>query len=357
LITQDMLPWLCTYQGDMFGQVGLADLDLDLTQEATLILTSGSTGQPKGVLHTLANHLASARASDQIIPFGQGEVWLVSLPMYHVSGLALITRALLHGGTLLFAHKDWRTALVQETVTHLSVVPTQLRQLLAQPDTAAALKTLSAVLVGGAPCPEGLVREAQAQGISIHVTYGASECASQITTTRTDPVGCGPVLSHVQIYIDRDSEILVRGDSVGQGYVTLGQVIPLVDEQGWFHTGDLGRLDDQGCLFVLGRKDRQFTSGGENIHPEEIERVLLAVPEVEQCVVVPVADAQYGQRPVAFVLGSPDRQAVCDALRCLERFKHPDHIFDWPRELSDAMKPDRPAMQQLAESLVRPAGS
>jgi len=353
IVTQAMGAYVCAYEGQDFGSVCLPDLNLDLSQDATLVLTSGSTGQPKGVLHTLENHLASATGSHGVLPFLQDEKWLVSLPLYHVGGLALIMRALLYGGTLLFPDTDWQAVLTQETVTHVSLVPTQLRQLLGQPHTASALTRLKAVLVGGASCPEGLVSQARALGIAIHITYGASEAASQITTTQGTPVGSGRALSHAQVRINQNNEILVKSPSLCRGYVCQGQVTPVTDEQGWFHTGDLGRLDDQGNLFVLGRRDTQFISGGENIHPEEIEQALLALPEVEQCVVVPVPDEVYGQRPAAFIKGSASRQALTDALASMEKFKHPDHFFDWPKDLGDRMKPDRLVMQRLAESLVK----
>lgn len=355
LITQAMLERLCPFTGHVLEQVCLADLDLDLSQDATIVLTSGSTGRPKGVLHTLGNHVASARASDEVLPFARGDVWLVSLPLCHVGGLALIVRALVHGGSLQFAGKDWHTVLIRETVTHLSVVPTQLKRLLDIPEACRALQTLKVVLVGGAPCPDSLVDQARALDIPVHVTYGASEAASQITTTGQVPIGSGSVLSHSEVRIGEDHEILARGQSLARGYVAEGQVLPLVDEQGWFHTGDLGRMDSHGNLFVLGRRDSQFISGGENIWPEEIERALLQVPEVEQCVVVPVPDATFGQRPVAFVACSGSGrcdQALTRALSHLETFKHPDHVFDWPREFRDPLKPDRPRMQALAKSLL-----
>lgn len=352
LITPQMLETLCPCQGSVFERISLSDLDLDPSAEATIVLTSGSTGRPKGVLHTLANHAASARASDEILPFDKGDVWLVSLPMHHVGGLALIMRALLHGGTLLFPDTDWQTALQHETVTHVSLVPTQLRQGLTESETASALARLKVVLIGGAPCPDDLVTQACDRDIPIHITYGASEMASQITTTREVPVGSGPALSHAEIRIDRDHEILVKGRSLCRGYVVQGQVEPVTDGQGWFHTGDLGRLDEQGRLFVVGRRDTQFISGGENIHPEEIEQVLLALPTVAQCVVVPVPDVTYGQRPVAFVRGTASQEAMQAALTALERFKRPDRFLDWPEDLADPMKPNRPHMQDLAKSLL-----
>lgn len=352
LITQDILERLCPCQDHVFEQLCLSELDLDLSQDATIVLTSGSTGQPKGVLHTLVNHVASAKASDEVLPFAKGDVWLVSLPLYHVGGLALIVRALLHGGSLLFADKDWQTTLQQEAVTHISLVPTQLAQGLSRPDTASALTGLKAVLVGGAPCPEGLVSQAQALDISIHITYGASEAASQITTTGAEPVGSGRTLSHAEVRIAEDGEILIKSQSLCRGYVFQGAVMPLAGEAGWFHTGDLGSLDKQGHLFVLGRKDTQFISGGENIRPEEIEQALLALPEVAQCVVVPVPDATYGQRPAAFVKGTASRETMIHALGGMEKFKHPDHFLDWPKDLVGPLKPNRPLMQDLAKSLL-----
>ena len=352
LITQEMLERLCSYREYVFEQLCLSALNLDLSQDATLVLTSGSTGRPKGVLHTLAHHVASAKASDEVLPFSKGDVWLVSLPMHHVGGLALITRALLHGGTLLFPQTDWRTALTRETVTHVSLVPTQLRQGLLEPETASALTRLKVVLVGGASCGDDLVAQACARGVPIHITYGASETASQIATTRDMPVGSGRALSHAEIRIGPAGEIQVKARSLCRGYVVPGKIVSVTDEQGWLDTGDLGRLDAQGTLFVTGRRDTQFISGGENIQPEEIEQALLALPEVNQCVVVPIPDARYGQRPVAFVQGTASQEAMNNALGSLEKFKHPDHFFDWPEDQAAHMKPNRSLMQDLAKSLL-----
>ena len=338
-----------------FKDVTLDDLNLDLSQQASIVLTSGSTGQPKGVLHTLANHVASARASHEVIPFGQDDVWLVSLPLYHVGGLALIVRALLHGGSLLFPEQDWQSSLVNERITHLSVVSTQLKRLLDGDETVQALCKLKAVLVGGAFCPEHLIERCVELGIHVHITYGCSEAASQVTTTRDKPIGSGQALGCVKVEIAKDEEILIQSESLCQGYMVKGQIQPVTDKQGWFHTGDLGELDGQGHLFVKGRKDCRFISGGENIYPEEIERVLMAIPELLQCVVVPVDHPEFGHRPVAFLHAQGDlpcKDVLRDALKTIERFKHPDHYFQWPDGMLGTMKPERGRFEKLACNLA-----
>ena len=341
---------ICHYNACTFGGVFWDDLNLTMEQEATMVLTSGSMGRPKGILHTFANHYYSALGSHERIPFVREDVWLVSLPLYHMGGLSLIARSLLHGGTLRFPQEDWQTDLVKHRVTHISLVPTQLRQLLSTPETCQALEKLKVVLVGGAPCPADLVKRAVDLQIPIHSTYGLTEMASQVTTTAPGeaaecPGGCGQVLSHRELCMARDGEILVKGRTLCKAIVFGDKTFDPLDGEDWLRTGDLGSLDTQGRLTVWGRKDAMFISGGENIQPEEIEQALLQLPEVEQCLVVPIPDDRYGQRPVAFLrpVSSKrmNRSELLEAVLVLERFKRPDHFFYWPAEAPNTFKPDR----------------
>jgi O-succinylbenzoic acid--CoA ligase len=328
----------------LFGGVCLRDLPLDLASPATIVMTSGSTGDPKGVLHRLAHHHASALGSHENIPFGRDDTWLVSLPMGHMGGLALIMRALLHGGTLAFpAPSETLDASIRRTgATHLSLVPTQLRRLL----TRMPRSPLKAVLVGGAACPPSLVERAVAAGLPIHLTYGSTEMCSQVTTTVPGEAGqepgcSGHVLSGRDIKLNAAGEILVRGATCFSAYVTSTSLETPFDAEGWFATGDMGRLDASGRLFVRGRRDTMFISGGENIYPEEIEKALLDRLDAQACVVVPIPDEKYGRRPIAFVKTNQVLPLREDLALNLERFKWPDRLYPWPEDVPVSDKPDR----------------
>ena len=153
-------------------------------------------------------------------------------------------------------------------VTHLSVVTTQLRRLMAGDGFPS--QCLKAVLLGGSGFDETMVVEARKRGVPVHTTYGLTEMASQVTTSSKDdpPHTSGRVLSGRELKINASGEILVRGETLCSGYYRDGQVHSAVDDQGWFHTRDLGDLDGDQCLTVKGRIDNMFISGGENIHPE-----------------------------------------------------------------------------------------
>jgi o-succinylbenzoate---CoA ligase len=165
--------------------------------------------------------------------------------------------------------------------------------------------------------------------------------ASQVTTT---PPGAsheelrtsGRPLPHREVGISSDGEILVRGETLFAGYVEGAAIDRPLDADGWFHTGDLGGLSENGYLGVMGRKDNLFVSGGENIQPEEIEEALSNLEGVEEAVVVPIPDPEFGTRPVAFVR-MPDATVEGEMLtRALEavlpRFKIPVAFHGWPEE-------------------------
>lgn len=339
----------------------LARLRLAGDQAATILFTSGSTGQPRGVCHTLPAHLTAALASNRNLPFGAGHRWLLSLELFHVGGLAILVRALQGGGAVVFAQQQQAlsTAVIHGDVTHISVVATQLAELLRVmgrcPDH------LQAVLTGGGPVPADLVRRATEAGYPLLTTYGATETASQVTTT---PPGAGleqldhagRALSCWDVRVDDHDEILVRGEPLPLGLLTGAGLQPAVDEQGWYHTGDLGSLSAGGDLTVRGRADQMFISGGENIHPEEIERVLNDHPDIREAVVVPVPDERYGQRPVAFIRGVDDGSLRGEELHRwaaarLPGFKVPDRFEAWPQmPKRPGFKPDR---RWLAEHALR----
>ena len=331
------------------------------TRDATIVFTSGTTGVPNGVLHTWRNHVASAVGANANIPVTRGDRWLLSLPLYHVGGLSILVRCALGGATVVLPSDDapLHETLADQGVTHASLVATQLRRLLrADADHPASM---AALLVGGGPVPFDPIEAAHVRGWPIHTTYGCTEMASQVTTT---PPGAsldtlstsGRILPHRRLRIADDGEILVAGATLCAGYAEDDAVDDPRDANGWYPTGDLGRLDAQGRLRVEGRKDHMFVSGGENVQPESIEDALTAHPEVAAAVVVPVADDEFGHRPVAFVR-TTGASVSTDVLRAhcrsiLPAYMVPDHVLSLPESAEDGMKVDRRALQEHARRHV-----
>jgi len=338
-----------------------APLHLALDLPATIVFTSGSAGAPKAALHTFGNHHYSALGSNANIAFASGDRWLHSLPLYHVGGLSILFRCLLAGATVALPEPGapLGKAITISGATHVSLVSTQLLRLLREEDFAPG--RLRAILLGGGQIPASLVDEAITRGLPIHTSYGLTEMASQVTTT---PPGAsrevlhtsGRLLPHREISISNDGEILVKGRTLFSGYVNLDIVGRSLDADGWFRTGDLGELNADGYLLVRGRKDNLFISGGENVQPEEIEEALRRLEGIEEAVVVPVPDTEFGFRPVAFVRTVRGAVTTGDLARALEpdlpRFKIPVAFHGWP-EVGGGMKVDRAFFRERARRLLR----
>ncbi|MCK5000301.1 MAG: o-succinylbenzoate--CoA ligase [Anaerohalosphaera sp.] len=335
------------------------DYNFDLDKNADIIFTSGSSDVPKAVLHTLSNHYYSAVGSEANIPFRAEHTWLLTLPLYHISGFSLIMRALLHGGSIAFAAagESLSESIITCDFTHVSLVPTQLAQLMAMPECLAKLKLLSAILVGGGPIRSSLVKKAIDHNLPIYITYGSTEMSSQITTTSKKCQdllngSSSTILPHRKLRIDVDGHICVKGDTLFKGYVNGSTVSLPADEDGYFRTGDIGSVDQDGSLYVTGRADNMFISGGENIYPEQIERAIGEIETVQAVVVVDVNCGRYGQRPAAFIKMLNDLPIDQDEFKarlgdCLEVFKVPVAFYPWPDNVS-TVKPSRKFFRDLA---------
>jgi o-succinylbenzoate---CoA ligase len=326
---------------------------------ATIVFTSGSTAAPKAALHTFGNHFFSAEGSNANIALAPGDRWLYSLPPYHVGGLSILFRCLLAGATVVLPEPGAPLGDAIGGTTHVSLVSTQLLRLLREKDFERG--GLKALLLGGGQIPVSLVDEAAARGLPIHTSYGLTEMASQVTTT---PPGAsleelrtsGRLLPHREVALSGDGEILVKGKTLFAGYVKGDIIDRPLDADSWFHTGDLGELDESGYLRVRGRKDNLFVSGGENIQPEEVEEVLSGLEGVEEAVVVPVPDPEFGLRPVAFVRtagGFTKPETLERALGpVLPRFKIPVAFHGWPEQVGPGgMKVDRTFLRERARRL------
>lgn len=285
---------------------------------ALIISTSGSEGQPRQVLLGAAQLDSAARAANACLQLGAGDCWLNCLPLYHIGGQSILWRCaraaagvVLHDG---FVAEAVARDLDAYSITHLSLVPAMLSRLLdlgCRPPPA-----LRAVLIGGAALSRPLYDRATAAGWPLFVSYGMSETAAQVATFTPDDGAwheglVGRALPGHAIRIGDDGRIRIRGPQVMLGYLDGSGV----DAEGWLTTGDLGDIDAEGRLTVLGRADDMLISGGRNIHPQEIESCLAACPGVVDVAVTGLPDPVWGDLVVALVVGSIDPARLLDHAR------------------------------------------
>jgi o-succinylbenzoate---CoA ligase len=271
---------------------------LDPDAVHTVVHTSGTSGRPTPVELTYGNHHASALASAENLGRAADDRWLGVLPLFHVGGLAVLIRSAIYATTAVlhgsFDAARVRASLEAGEITLASFVPTMLARL-----RAAGLRgapRLRAALVGGGPVPGELLDWALAAGLPACPTYGMTETASQIVTARPGERSGRP-LPGVELRIGRDGEIRVRGPMVAPGALAA---------DGWLHTGDRGRLDEDGRLHVEGRLKEIIVTGGENVPPVEVEEALLAHPAVRDAGVAGLPDPDWGEAITAFVVLSGD---------------------------------------------------
>jgi O-succinylbenzoic acid--CoA ligase len=297
------------------------------------ILTSGSTGTPRAIGLTPANFLWSAAGSALNLGVEPADRWLCCLPLFHVAGVSILTRSAIYGTTAVvhdgFDPDHVARALAEDEITLVSLVATQLARLL---DTGGDVSRPRAILLGGGPLPLELLERATAAGATVVQTYGMTETCSQVATlapadARRKLGSAGRPLLTAKIEID-DGEIVVSGPTVAPG--SLGP-----DDR--LHTGDLGEIDDDGFLWVTGRKSEIIVSGGENVMAAEVEAVLLRHPTVADVAVVGRPDSEWQEAVTAIVVPaegeSPDEGELHTySTSLLAPFKVPKH-FEFVEEL------------------------
>ena len=312
---------------------------------ATILFTSGTTGAAKAVRLACENHLASARASSEVLGIDSSSRYVCCLPLFHVGGLSIVFRCELTGAKLLL-HERFDAAAVardlRDGATHVSLVSATLARLL----ELGGRFPPAVVAVGGGPVPQQLLQRARDAGLRVVQTWGMTETASMATCERPDDADgttAGAALPGFEVRIEA-GEILVRGPALMQGY--LGHE-PL---HGWFATGDLGELDARGRLTVHARRTDLILSGGENVYPAEVEGALLSHPLVREAAVLPAPDERWGQVPIAYVAADVSAEDLRRFLSDkLARYKLPARIVqmsELPR--TAAGKVDRVTLLQRA---------
>ena len=351
---------------DLLAAAGEHGEEADVDDDDTTILmyTSGTTALPKGVMLRHQDFTAYVTANVELADGTPRGAALLCVPLYHIAGATNMMTTLWTGRRLVlvpqFEPRAWLDVVERERITHAFVVPTMLKQLLDQPDLERRdLSSLEILSYGGAAMPFSVIRRAIERfprNVGFVNAFGQTETTSTLTLLGPDDhrldgtpaeverrtkrlTSIGRPLPDVEVQIVGEEggvlgagevgEIHVRTPRVMKGYAGSAQS-PLVRD-GWLPTRDMGWMDEDGYLFIAGRKDDMIIRGGENIAPAEVEAVLQSHPLVEEAAVVGIPDVEWGQRVAAFVVLRPGGALGADALGefCRQRlasFKKPEVI-------------------------------
>jgi long-chain acyl-CoA synthetase len=347
---------------------------------ALLIYTSGTTGRPKGVMLDHANLNAMCRSVIEGFRLTRDDHSLLILPLFHVNGIVVGTLSpLLAGGRATvagrFDPKTFFAALEGSRATYFSAVPTIYTMLCGLPDDVQPdTSSVRFAVCGAAPASVELLEQFESRyGIPIIEGYGLSEgtCASVVNPLDgpRKPGTVGLPLPGQTIRIVDESgrpvpggeagEVVIKGANVMRGYLNRPEETAKTVVDGWLHTGDIGRFDEDGYLVLVDRAKDMIIRGGENIYPREIEAVVHHLPQVAEAAVVGRPNATYGEEPVLFVSTRPNATVTPEAIRDhiagqLAKYKRPADITildNLPK--NPVGKIDKPALRRLlADSLV-----
>lgn len=312
-----------------------------------LVFTSGSTGMPKGVVLTQSALSCNAEMSVEAHRLEPGSRVLNVLPLFHVGGLNILPTPAFSVGATVVLHErfdpDATCAALQEA-THAITVPTVLQAVIDSDGWECAdLSSLLSISIGSTDVPVPLIQAVQSRGVPVTQIYGATETSPVAIYQQVDEAfestgSIGRAGSKCKIRIVRDGqdaedgepgEIWVKGRNVTKGYWRNPELTAVALQDGWFRTGDVARRDENGFYWFVDRIKHVIISGGENIYPAEIERVLRDVPGVVEVAVVGRRDPKWGETPVAVVVADGG-MAADDVLSPLHgriaRFKHPKTV-------------------------------
>ena len=302
---------------------------------ALLIYTSGTTGVPKGVMLSHRNLLADAWATCTARRLGKDEISLVTAPLYQSGALGSMLGNVLRGNTVVllsgFDPGQVLATIARERVSNALFVPAMIIKLLQYPDLERYdLGSMRSVIYGAAPMPVPVLRQVMDRfGWEFMGAYGATETGpayiafldredhrldgEPLKEARLASVGHEGINAQVRIFDDRDrplppgevGEIVVRGPHIMKGYWKKPRETAEALRGGWYHTGDLGRMDEQGYIFIVGRQKDMIISGGFNVYPRDIEIALVEHPAVCEAAVVGVPHDMWGETPQAYVVLQP----------------------------------------------------
>ncbi|MCL6612738.1 MAG: long-chain-fatty-acid--CoA ligase [Peptococcaceae bacterium] len=293
---------------------------------AIIMYTSGTTGRPKGAVLSHNNLFWASAGITHTIDWRYGDRFLSVAPMFHIGGLAPLVANVHRGCTSVFMPsfdpvKVWQT-IAAEKINFMMSVPLMIAFMIRVPDfTRLDLSSLRFIICGGSAVPETLIKTYHGMGIKVHQVYGITEYSGAVTFWTHD-MGmekCGSMgrtVFHGNVRIvdwntGRDlppgevGEIVCGGPQVFKGYWNNPDATAQALEDGWYRSGDLGKMDEDGFVYVVDRLKDMIISGGENIYPAELEGVIAAHPAVAEVAVVGVPDANWGEIPRAYIVKKP----------------------------------------------------
>lgn len=339
-----------------------------LPGDRLLVYTSGTTGTPKGAVHTATGMAANTAAAIDAQGLDAHTRTLAVLPLFHVGGLCIqVLPTLAAGGTVrLHARFDpgaWLRDVAAWRPTTSLLVPAVMKAIVEHPDWARTdLSSLRFINSGSQVVPPSLIEAFHARGVPVAQVYGSTETGPVSIVLRPEEAlsavgACGRPALGVQVKLAPDGEVLLKAPNLLRGYHRSDS--SAFDADGWFHTGDLAERDTTGRYRIVGRSKELIISGGENIHPAEIENLLAPHPDVAECCVVGLPDARWGEVPVLVVVPHAGRTVDEGALRTL--FDHRLARFKHPRRIVVAVSLPKTALgkvqrQTLTETLLRQMG-
>ncbi|MBN3875295.1 MULTISPECIES: 2-succinylbenzoate--CoA ligase [unclassified Nostoc] len=336
-----------------------------------MIPTGGSSGEIKFAIHTWETLISSVQGFTEYFQIKQVNSFCV-LPLYHVSGLMQFMRSFTTAGKLAIqpfkAVESGQILNIKQSEFFISLVPTQLQRLLQNPELTEWLSQFNTVLLGGAPAWNELLEKSRFNCIRLAPTYGMTETASQIATLKPDDflggkISSGQILPHAKVTIRNQQGEILNSNQIGNITIhaqslAIGYYPKNRENQTYFQVDDLGFLDEQGNLNIVGRNSDKIITGGENIYPAEIESAIQATQMVSDICVIGIPDKHWGQALIAIYI---PKQSDISALKIqtllknkLSKFKIPKYWIPQqylPRNSQG--KINRQQLQQIATEFLQ----
>lgn len=285
---------------------------------AVIIFTSGSSDKPKGVEITFSNLYYSALNGNEYLTQNLSDKWCLSIPAYHIGGFSIFIRSLLFGCTIIipenFGAKFVYNSILKDKPNFISLVSPQLNYFVE--NKLKANKELKISLIGGGFIDNNLFSEANNLGWNCAIVYGSTETSSFVTINKNkyyynNLISVGKVVNETQIeIIDKENnplpslnsgEIVISGKSVAKGYFKNEMETKLKFPNGIYYSGDIGFLDKNGYLFIEGKRNDLIVTGGENVNPYEVEKIIKQFNGIKDCAVIPLPDKKWGQIVTAII--------------------------------------------------------
>jgi fatty-acyl-CoA synthase len=312
-----------TYDALLSGQpTDEPQVESSMEDPHIIMYTAGTTGKPKGAILSQNASYYNALNLQVALDFTSTDRDLLILPMFHIGGIGLFTLPMLYVGATVVIERTFDAArtlrlLKEENITLCFGVPAIFLMLAQEPGFAQSrLSELKVLMSGGAPLPVSLVKEYQKKGITLQQGFGMSEAAPSIATLEKSLAlrkagSIGKAVFHLEVEIRDENdnplppgevgELVMRGPNVMQGYWNRPDATNEALKGGWFHSGDLARMDGEGDLYIVDRKKDMFISGGENVYPAEVENAIFEIPQVAEAAVIGVPDQRWGEVGLAAV--------------------------------------------------------